>query len=241
MVQADMKIRAAIFDIYKTLLEVLPPPADASERWKILCSSTFGDEVRTDFNQFTTECEKVITREHAAARAIGIVNPEIYWPAIAGEVLPELKKLSHEARGEFLYQHAQLQRTVRLMEGAAEVLKRLMEKKISLGIVSNSQPYTLRELDAALATANLSRTIFKPELSFLSFENGFSKPNPHVFRLLTARLNAAGIVARETIVIGDRLDNDIEPARAAGFQTWHLNGAGENSGNWNQFMAQTHR
>lgn len=232
-----MKIRAAIFDIYKTLLDVSPPPADAAERWKILCSSTFGSAARVDLGAFSTGCEKIIAREHVAARAIGIVNPEIYWPAVAEEVLPELKKLLHDACGEFLYQHAQLQRTVRLMDGAPEVLKRIMEKKIFLGIVSNSQPYTLRELDAALATANLSRAIFKPELSFLSFENGFSKPNPHVFRLLTARLRTLGISPDETLMIGDRLDNDIAPARAAGWQTWHFAGdAANGGGDWIQFL-----
>lgn len=232
-----MKIRAAIFDIYKTLLEVLPPPADASERWKSLCSSTFGSEAPMDLNQFAAECEKVIVREHAAARAIGIVNPEIYWPAIAGEVLPELNRLSHEARDEFLYQHAQLQRTIRLMDGTADVLQRLTQENVLLGIASNSQPYTLRELDAALATANLSRKIFKAELSFLSFENGFSKPNPHVFRLLTSRLQTLGISPQEILMIGDRLDNDIDPARANGWQTWHLTAiAGENAGNWKALL-----
>ena len=37
-----MKLRAIIFDIYKTLLDVGPPPPDANERWKNLQTTTFG-------------------------------------------------------------------------------------------------------------------------------------------------------------------------------------------------------
>jgi FMN phosphatase YigB (HAD superfamily) len=35
-------------------------------------------------------------------------------------------------------------------------------------------------------------------------------------------------------MVGDRLDNDVAPARLQGFQTWHLkkDQSGENSGNW---------
>jgi hypothetical protein len=91
-----------------------------------------------------------------------------------------------------------------------------------LGLASNCQPYTLRELDDALATAELSRTLFKPGLCFFSFAAGFSKPNPHAFRFLRSQLQACGILPSDTVLVGDRLDNDLEPARSQGFQTWWL-------------------
>jgi putative hydrolase of the HAD superfamily len=121
------------------------------------------------------------------------------------------------------------------MPGAAEVLRALAREKKLLGLVSNSQPYTLAELDGALTGARLRRKIFKPGLSFLSFEAGFSKPDPHVFRWLAARLRNCGITTREALIVGDRLDNDIEPSRAQGFQTWHLTAASSvwpRSGDW---------
>jgi FMN phosphatase YigB (HAD superfamily) len=89
-------------------------------------------------------------------------------------------------------------------------------------LASNAQAYTLRELDAALDGSGLSRAIFEPDLCFFSFAHGFSKPDPHVFRLLTARLRARGIPPHETLMVGDRLDNDIAPARTQGWQTWQL-------------------
>ena len=138
------------------------------------------------------------------------------------EALPELGRLSESGRDEFLYRHARLQRTVRLAPGAGAVLAELVEKKALLGLASNCQPYTLRELDAALEAAHLTRAMFKPDLSFFSFAFGFSKPNAHVFRVLRARLQACNVRPGETLIVGDRPDNDIAPAQAHGFPTWLL-------------------
>jgi FMN phosphatase YigB (HAD superfamily) len=81
--------------------------------------------------------------------------------------------------------------------------------------------------------------MFDRELRFWSFENGFSKPDPHVFRILTARLEARGISPAETLMVGDRLDNDIEPAKAQGWQTWQLTARKTHNaaGNWRDLAA----
>ncbi len=234
-----MKVRAVIFDIYKTLLDVAPPPSDAEDRWNKLLQSTFGGTVRITLEKFGADCERIIGRENANAREMGIIHPEVYWPDVTREALLELAQLSTEACDDFLYRHAQLQRTVRLMNGAGEALTQLSSSNLLLGIASNSQPYTLRELDSALTTANLSAKMFRDELAFYSFDCGFSKPNPHAFRILTARLKSLGISPEEILMVGDRLDNDIAPARAAGWQTWHLNGpAGSDAGDWSCFLAK---
>jgi FMN phosphatase YigB (HAD superfamily) len=133
-----------------------------------------------------------------------------------------LGRLSDAALDTFLFGHAQLQRTVCLARGAAAVLRGLMERRVRVGLVSNAQAYTLQELDMALGEASLTRALFQPELCFLSFQNGFSKPNPHVFRSLGARLQTEGIGADRILMVGDREDNDIAPARAQGWRTWHL-------------------
>src|SRR5205814_4184118 len=140
-----MKLRALISDIYNTLLEVGPPPADAAERWEFLWEDMLADPARLTLEEFAAACENIIAREHDSAIQVGVQNPEIYWPAVAKEALPELARLAESARDEFMYQHAQLQRTVRLMPGAGEVLSKLQETTILLGLASNCQPYTLRE------------------------------------------------------------------------------------------------
>lgn len=127
--------------------------------------------------EFGASAEAGIAREHAAAKANGILFPEIFWPAVACEAWPALASLDLGALDDFLFEHAQLKRTVRLMPGAADALRGFSASQHFLGLVSNSQPYTLRELDAALAAAGLSRALFPPDLCFFSFEHGFSKPD----------------------------------------------------------------
>jgi FMN phosphatase YigB (HAD superfamily) len=81
--------------------------------------------------------------------------------------------------------------------------------------------------------------LFEPDLCFWSFEHGFSKPDPHVFQILTARMAAQGMQPQEVLMVGDRADNDIEPAQAFGWQTWQLHSApteeGAAAGDWKQF------
>ena len=217
-----MRIRAVIFDIYGTLLELGPPPADAEARWVALWLETFGGPPRFDLGAFGAACDVIIAREHAAARAAGIAWPEIYWPDVVAKALPELARLPAKAPATFLLKHATLMHTVSLQARAATVLRSLHERGVLLGLASNCQPYTLAELEAAFAPAGLNTDMLHPALRFLSFEHGFSKPDPHVFRWFAARLRRFGVTTGEALVVGDRLDHDIEPARAQGFQTWHL-------------------
>jgi FMN phosphatase YigB (HAD superfamily) len=217
-----MKLRAAIFDIYQTVLEVGPPPADREDRWQRLARTVPGVAPSMTIAAFTAACDRVIAREHSDARAQGIIYPEIFWPDVVTEVLPELASIPADAREDFLLKQQSLFHTVRLMPGAAAVLRWLRDQRVLIGVASNAQPYTLRELEHALCGNELSPAIFTRELCFWSFEHGFSKPDPHVFRLLSARLRARGVQSAETLMVGDRADNDINPARAHGWQTWQL-------------------
>jgi FMN phosphatase YigB (HAD superfamily) len=234
MGKENVTIHAVLCDIYETLLEVGPPPADAQQRWEALCHDTLSTTPVPTLAGFAAAAAAVTQREHAAANAGGIAYPEIFWPAVAREAWPVLISLGADRLDDFLFEHAQLQHTIRLMPGAADLLRSLAARKVQLGLISNSQPYTLRELDVALAAASLSRALFVPDLCFFSFEHGFSKPDPYVFRILAARLAIRGIASSEALVVGDREDNDIAPARAQNFQTWNLGdaAAGESRGNW---------
>lgn len=229
-----MKVRAVIFDVYGTLLQVDPPPADVDARWDDLWRRLFGGEPRIGPMEFAAAAQQAIAREHARANAVGILWPEVYWPDIVHEVLPEIAGCSTAERDHFMFEQAGLWHTVRLMDGAKETLGRLLERRVLLGIASNAQPYTLRELELALASGGLSSRILTSELCFWSFAHGFSKPNPYVFRLLAARLRARGISPDEILMVGDRMDNDIAPAHAQGWRTWRLTPerTSEGEGDW---------
>jgi len=218
-----MKTGAVIFDIYKTLLDVMPPPGDAETGWRTLCISKLGVAEGPTLAQFDTVTSQITATENLNSKARGISCPEIYWPEVARRGWPLLAGISPSGLDDFLYEHARLQRSVSLMKGAAAVLRALSGRKKLLGLASNSQPYTLRELDQALRAEGLDMGLFQQRLTFLSFQHGFSKPDPHVFQILRARLAHSGIFPFEVLMVGDREDNDVRPAQAAGFRTWHLN------------------
>ena len=55
-----------------------------------------------------------------------------------------------------------------------------------------------------------------------SAEVGYAKPDKRIFEKV---LEMAGCTARESVMVGDRLDNDIIPAKALGMKTvWIKNG-----------------
>lgn len=225
-----MNIRAVIFDIYGTLLEVGPPPPDADARWQRLCHDLLHIHPPLSRLGFSVASSQVIARHHQAAHARGIAWPEVHWPSVVAEVLPELAQLAPHDQEEFLFRQIQTDHTTHMAVETAATLRWLKERQCLLGTASNAQAYTLRELNEALGAHALALDLFDRPFCFWSFEHGFSKPDPCVFQILTARLAALGISPRDTLMVGDRLDNDIEPAKAHGWQTWQLGPAAD--GDW---------
>ncbi len=230
----DMMTRAFVFDIYNTLLEVGPAPSDSEARWLRLCQIPGRENPVISLAEFDARCREAIGSSRAIARTRGIQFPEVSWPDITRSVLPALGLLSQDLLDDFLFAHAQLERTVRLMTGAGQALAELRRRGAILGLCSNSQPYTLRELTAALAQAGLSLSIFDPQLCFYSFRAGFSKPDPKAFGLLEHVLAARHVPLAEALFVGDSLDNDIHPAQSQGWRTWHLAAVPEGTlgGDW---------
>ena len=89
------------------------------------------------------------------------------------------------------------------------LLQRLVERGLTLGIVAN-QPAAARDRLERAGIAHLFAH------QGLSGETGFRKPDPRAF---TAVVEALGIAPAECIMVGDRLDNDIAPAKALGMAT----------------------
>ena len=96
----------------------------------------------------------------------------------------------------------------RLKKGVKLVLRSL-KKKYNLGLVAN-QPREAREL---LCRLGLDR-YFK--LVVISDEVGMGKPNPEIFEVA---LKLAGCPPEKAVMVGDRLDNDVAPAKKLGIKT----------------------
>ena len=235
-----MKSFAAIFDVYGTLLMVGPPPPDADARWHHLFRDLLGTAPALSRLEFSIATNKVIARQHEEAHARGIAWPEVHWPSVASEVLPALTKLSTQVLDEFLFRQIQTGHTIRMTSETAAALRWFKERSFVLGIASNAQAYTLRELSEAMAVHALGLELFERDLCFWSFEQGFSKPDPHVFQVLSARLTARGLGPQKALMVGDREDNDLAPARAFGWRAWqicaHSGEDGGEFGDWNQLI-----
>lgn len=233
-----VRLRAVIFDVYETLLEVGPPLPDVEARWAGLWEGYFRQPPPLSLAEFGLACERWIREEHAQARVRGIPFPEVHWPRIACLAAPDLCGLAPGELEAFLEAQAAIWHQVQLAGGAAETLQFLRQNGVHLGIASNAQAYTVAELRKALAWAGLDAAVFHPRLQFWSFEHGFSKPDPHVFRILQARLWALDVPPEAVLMVGDRLDNDIQPALEQGWQAWHLGERAEGAqGNWHELRA----
>jgi FMN phosphatase YigB (HAD superfamily) len=235
-----MRVHAVIFDVYATLLEVGPPPADADAQWQNLFQEMLGTDPPMRRVEFSVQASKVITRHHEQARARGILWPEVHWPSVVTEILPSLRELATGEQEEFFFRQMQTSHTTWVSRDTAVALRGLRESSRVLGIASNAQAYTIRELEAGLRLHGLGLNLFERDLCFWSFQQGFSKPDPHVFQILSARLTARSIQGDRILMVGDRIDNDVDPARFHGWQAWQIvpfpKGDGRNSGDWKQLQ-----
>ena len=102
-----------------------------------------------------------------------------------------------------------------------------LEKKYKLGIIANQIPGADKRLEAMGI-----RQYF--DLIVTSAEEGVAKPDLRIFITALAR---AGCTPEQAVMIGDRIDNDIVPAKQMGMKTvwikqgvgkyWNIQGDGE--------------
>jgi HAD superfamily hydrolase (TIGR01662 family) len=89
------------------------------------------------------------------------------------------------------------------------LLRRLLGRGLKLGVVAN-QPAVARERLVRAGIGDLFA------FQSISAETGWRKPDPRAFTAAAQGLDVAPV---ECIMVGDRIDNDIAPARALGMAT----------------------
>ena len=94
---------------------------------------------------------------------------------------------------------------------------RILKKKYKLGIIANQIPGAEKRLEGMGI-----RRYFDVIVS--SAEEGVAKPDPRIFNIALTR---AGCTPEQAVMIGDRIDNDIVPAKQMGMKTvWIKQGVG---------------
>jgi HAD superfamily hydrolase (TIGR01509 family) len=104
--------------------------------------------------------------------------------------------------------------------GMAAALRGLAAEGWRMGILANQPP----EVEGLLRARGLWDLF---EVQAVSEVLGAAKPDPRIF---TWALGRAGVEAGEALMIGDRMDNDIAPARALGMRSLLLRVSYEDRG-----------
>jgi HAD superfamily hydrolase (TIGR01549 family) len=98
---------------------------------------------------------------------------------------------------------------------AGDVL-RVMSTRYKLGIIANQWVGTAERMKQHGWSDYLSVIIG-------SAEAGVTKPDPKIFQMA---MQQAGCTAAEAVMVGDRIDNDIKPAKLLGWGTVHVRQGG---------------
>ena len=184
-----MKLRAVLFDVYGTLLR-----------------STAG-ETHPD-----PAMRALIEQAHARSPH---PFPEVDIREIHAAMHPELSPAEIE---RLAMKHEQTVNPVSAMPGAADTLRELWSRGLSLGLVSNAQFYTVPVLEACLGQS-LANLGIDPGLCVFSYLERRAKPDVYLFEVARDRLLERGISPEEVLYVGNDVRNDIDPAKAAGFRT----------------------
>ncbi|NIL98178.1 MAG: HAD hydrolase-like protein [Planctomycetales bacterium] len=236
-------VRAALFDIYGTLLISASGDVEASQEAARGAAFTAalaaaGVDFRGDAQQGVQCLWDQIAEEHRQASRAGIEYPEVdlvqVWRQtlvrLAGEGLaaPRAGSFTPGSGGPGGPSDGDLQRLaceyemrvnpVWPMPGARQCLEKLQAAGLLLGLISNAQFLTL-DLWRLLLEADAGGFEFDQQLQYYSYQYGRAKPGTELYELAAKGLAERGIGTAEVVYIGNDMLKDILPAGAVGFRT----------------------
>lgn len=177
----------------------------------------------------------LISLSHQNAAKNGVQYPEVKIEKVWELILMMLKRhgyqpFEHIQAEEkdfprcFAYTYNFLSLGRQLYPGVVEALQKLRSSNIVVGILSNAQFYTPVDLTLMVRDQSNEKIddyleLFDIDLTFYSYEYGFSKPNQLLFRRLFDALYEFNILPEQTVMVGNDLLIDIAPAKEAGMKT----------------------
>lgn len=186
-------IRWIFFDIGNVLINDDPTMAFLYRQLhRAMCKAGY----RVSFAQLLAEREGLIRSR----------GPE-HWQLLGRKYLGEqghwhlMERCGSMIRKDYMAYH-------QILPGALDAVERL-GGRFRLGVIANQ----LREVIDALHDLGFGKHM---EIFAVSEVVGFRKPDPELYRHAVGQ---AGCRPEEALMIGDRVDNDIAPARAIGMRT----------------------
>ena len=205
-----MTVRAVFFDVDFTL--IFPGPTFHGEGYRKFCAR-YDIDVDPALFDTATAASSLILDE--VQEQIYTHDLFIHYTASIIEHMGGRGSRVVEAASE-IYEQWASNHHFEMYEDAAPVLKKLQERGLKIGIISNSH----RSLDAFCEHFSLRGLI---HASVSSSEHGYMKPHRSIF---DAALEKAGVAASDALMVGDSLKHDVEGALAAGMKAVLLRRSG---------------
>lgn len=212
-------VLAVLFDIYGTLL--VSAAGDTGRQTQhprtgpLLQKILAGSGILLPPIDIHQALVREIENEHAQQKAGGIDFPEIEIDRLWQKVL---NTDDLQAARSAAFAHEIITNPVWPMPGLNDLLKKIEQKKLAAGIVSNAQFYTPLLFEYFFGQVP-EASWAAPDLVFYSYRHGLAKPSPVLFDLAACALEKRGILPNQTLFVGNDMKKDMAPARAAGFQT----------------------
>jgi putative hydrolase of the HAD superfamily len=208
--------RAVLFDVYGTLLVRVgnehPRPG---LRRKAVADIIATHRLETSVEELAGSLQAGIAAEHERMRARGVTHPEIRIENVWQELFPGR---APDELQEAIVAYELAVHPVWPMTGCTRLLAFLRRRGLAIGIISNAQFYTPLFL-RALFGIGLEALGFSPSLCLYSCDFSAAKPGQLLFDTARERLRSRDIAPRETLMIGNSLQDDVIPAARAGFMT----------------------
>jgi HAD superfamily hydrolase (TIGR01509 family) len=191
-------VPGAIDHVFLDIGGVLYDDRVYAEAWRRALREAGGDLTDAAFDDEYAACRAGQDRSFRVHLATAFLGPD-----------PDLRALEARAARYWQYPPSALHADV------VPTLHGLLDAGYRLGVIAN-QPSQVR---AAMERDGLVGFF---EVWGVSDDLGLHKPDPALFR---RTLELAGVAGERTVMVGDRLDYDMRPARAAGMHTvWLLRG-----------------
>lgn len=176
--------------------------------------------------------EKVLS-EQRMAPSRGEKFPEVQsdkiWEAVLKKLLQKDYKfdagffgsLNEYSKKIAYFFHASLQGTA-CQHGAALALEHVRDLGLKQGLIADGQCFTLVQLQRGLRKQDCATPVaelFDKDLRALSFEERARKPSEKLFRPVLSQAAQLGIAPLQILHVGNRIEQDIAPARKLGMRT----------------------
>ncbi len=235
----EKDIRAVVIDIYGTILisesgDIEESDISARNLEESLHAANIkllinGDSLQKMLFQMLQLFRGEIIRIHEMERSADKPFPEIDIISIWNKILGHHRDLNHIEIGNpfcikcFTFLFENLSNTIYPMPGLKEVISRISESGIPLGIISNAQFYTPSILNFFLNDKISEEEFmppFDPDITVYSYKYQRAKPDPFLFDIVSRKcFEKYSIKPEQILFLGNDMFRDIYPAHKAGFKT----------------------